>query len=80
MKVFDLKKFRAELNLTQIDLQETLGVTQGFISRVENGNYAIFFELFLSKTQVNIRRFSSQWLSLFRSNSIFTVVKTGKIP
>lgn len=33
---FDLKSFRRDLKLKQLDLQEILGVTQGFISRIEN--------------------------------------------
>lgn len=33
---FELKKFRQDFKLTQSDLQDILGVTQGFISRVEN--------------------------------------------
>lgn len=33
---FNLKNFRKDFNLKQLELQEILGVTQGFISRVEN--------------------------------------------
>nr|WP_288210465.1 XRE family transcriptional regulator [uncultured Dysgonomonas sp.] len=35
--MFDLKKFRTDFGLNQDDLTPILGVTQGFISRVERG-------------------------------------------
>ncbi|MDR1343886.1 MAG: LexA family transcriptional regulator [Tannerellaceae bacterium] len=35
--MFDLKKFRADLKLKQSDLEVVLEVTQGFLSRIENG-------------------------------------------
>lgn len=41
----DLKSLRADLGLTQSDLQKVLGVTQGFISRIENGKEPISVEL-----------------------------------
>jgi phage repressor protein C with HTH and peptisase S24 domain len=35
--MFDIKKFRTEKNITQIELAEILGVAQGFISEIERG-------------------------------------------
>lgn len=37
MKQFDLKKFRADRNLTQKDLAALFGCNQNFISNIENG-------------------------------------------
>ncbi len=34
---FDLKSFRTDLNLKQTDIQKILGITQGFVSKIENG-------------------------------------------
>lgn len=41
MADFDLKKFRRDFKLKQSDLQDILGITQGFISRVETGKEAL---------------------------------------
>lgn len=38
--MFDLKRFRKEFGLTQNVLQEVLNVSQGFLSKVENGKEA----------------------------------------
>lgn len=34
---FNLKAFRRDLNLKQSDIQDILGITQGFVSKIENG-------------------------------------------
>lgn len=34
---FDLKSFRTDLDLKQTDIQKILGITQGFVSKIENG-------------------------------------------
>jgi transcriptional regulator with XRE-family HTH domain len=39
--MLDLAAIRKELNLTQTELAEKLGVTQGTISRFESGNLPI---------------------------------------
>lgn len=36
-QLFDLKRFRAERNLTQIEMSEALDVPQSFVSSIENG-------------------------------------------
>lgn len=38
--MIDLKQLRKDLNLTQSELQDILNVTQGFLSKVENGKEA----------------------------------------
>ena len=41
METFDLKRFRTDKNLTQIEITQLLGCAQSFISAVENGRRSL---------------------------------------
>lgn len=62
-----IKSMRVNLNLTQKEFAEALGVTQSYISQMETGKVDVSMSLFLS------------WCSIFKIDSISINIKNKNI-